>query len=648
MSAKNSRISGFMWRFLCSILVIAAAVVYSVCTYIKKTYNVSLEEIINTFFLPTEGTGATVILDAMRFCVPFVFWLGGIIAAAICVIDVKLSGRKYKYLILWRTAVFLLCVINAAASLAYVDISYGLTDYLRMRNSSTTVYEEYYVDPMSADVTINDPKRNLIYIFIESMENTYADAQMGGAQEHNYIPNLTQLADENISFSNSDRLGGFLPSTGTGWTMAGLLACTSGVPFSFPLQGNKMEMEKLFGSGLHTMGDFLEKEGYANYFLCGSDAAFAGRDKYFEQHGNYEIFDYNTAIMEEDISSDYYVWWGYEDLKLYDIAKKKLLEISKNPEPFNFTLLTVDMHATSGYICSNCGDQYPEQLANVVACADRQAYDFIEWLKSQDFYKDTTIVITGDHLRMDKDLMPAANENYERTVYNCFINSAVQAQEDVMINRRFTAEDIFPTVLASIGYKIKDGRLGLGTDLFSGRQTLAEQLGINQLNVLLSAGSDYYIQHFSPELNVETGRDKYKNTDCITSINFCGPGYNLDQYDHSGISYAEDEYSWSDGYHTRIVIPTNSNAERLFVSLKVTQTYTDKPNYTLNCNGQAVLSGTAEYYGYLEFEAENTSNTLILEIDLPDAVSPSAYGSADERILSLAFYDLKIYEIISN
>lgn len=132
------------------------------------------------FFLPTEGTGATVILDAMRFCVPFVFWLGGIIAAAICVIDVKLSGRKYKYLILWRTAVFLLCVINAAASLAYVDISYGLTDYLRMRNSSTTVYEEYYVDPMSADVTINDPKRNLIYIFIESMENTYADAQMGG------------------------------------------------------------------------------------------------------------------------------------------------------------------------------------------------------------------------------------------------------------------------------------------------------------------------------------------------------------------------------------------------------------------------------------------------------------------------------------
>lgn len=249
---------------------------------------------------------------------------------------------------------------------------------------------------------------------------------------------------------------------------------------------------------------------------------------------------------------------------------------------------------------------------------------------------------------MDKDLMPDADENYERTVYNCFINSAVQPQEDVMINRRFTAEDIFPTVLASIGYKIKDGRLGLGTDLFSGRQTLAEQLGINQLNVLLSAGSDYYIQHFSPELNVETGRDKYKNTDCITSINFCGPGYNLDQYDHSGISYAEDEYSWSDGYHTRIVIPTNSNAERLFVSLKVTQTYTDKPNYTLNCNGQAVLSGTAEYYGYLEFEAENTSNTLILEIDLPDAVSPSVYGSADERILSLAFYDLKIYEIISN
>ncbi len=645
MNIKNNKILGIVWRFFCSILFIAAVIIYSLCTYIKKAYNVSVEEILNTLLLPTEGTGTTVVFDVIQFCMPLVLCLGGIIIAIICLVDVKLYTHKSKFLKWWRAVASFTAVITVTVSLIYVDISYGLTDYLRLRNSSTTVYEEYYVDPLLADVTISDAKRNLIYIFVESMENTYADIQTGGAQKENYIPNLTQLANANISFSNTDRLGGFLPSTGTGWTMAGLLACTSGVPFSFPLQGNKMESERLFGSGLHTLGDFLKREGYANYFLCGSNASFGGRDKYFEQHGNYEIFDYNTALQEGDIPPDYYVWWGYEDSKLYDIAKKKLSEISENPEPFNFTLLTVDMHATSGYICNQCEDQYSEQLANVVACADRQVYHFIEWLKTQDFYENTTIVITGDHLRMDKDLIPDTDNNYERTVYNCFINSTVHPQKDVMNNRTFIAEDIFPTVLSSMGYKINGGRLGLGTDLFSGRQTIAEQVGIDELNVLLSAGSDYYIQHFSPELNVKTGREKYKDTYCITSINFSGANYNLNEYEHTGISYAEDGYSWTDGYNAKIVIPLVTTEKKLFVSIKLIHTYTDQPIYTLKCNGQIVLSGAADYYDYLEFEVQNKNDELILEIELPDAVSPSAYGSSDERILSLALYDLKVYKI---
>ena len=54
------------------------------------------------------------------------------------------------------------------------------------------------------------------------MESTYSDKKDGGAYDHNFIPALTNLALDNINFSNSDKLGGAYPTTGTTWTMGGL------------------------------------------------------------------------------------------------------------------------------------------------------------------------------------------------------------------------------------------------------------------------------------------------------------------------------------------------------------------------------------------------------------------------------------------
>ena len=55
---------------------------------------------------------------------------------------------------------------------------------------------------------------------------------------------------------------------------------------TFGCQMNVHESEKLAG--------ILEQNGYQQEFLCGSDSNFAGRAKYFKQHGNYEVFDIYT------------------------------------------------------------------------------------------------------------------------------------------------------------------------------------------------------------------------------------------------------------------------------------------------------------------------------------------------------------------
>ena len=178
-----------------------------------------------------------------------------------------------------------------------------------------------------------------------------------------------------------------------------------------------------FAPNLETLGNVLQEKGYTQEFLCGSNASFGGRRTYFTGHGNYDIYDYETAISTGRLPSDYYVWWGFEDSVLYDIAKEELLRLSETGEPFNLTMLTVDTHFPDGYLCSLCEEgKYSVPLASIVECADRQAANFIQWCKEQDFYEDTVIVVMGDHPRMDTLLVSGA-DLADRKVYECFINA---------------------------------------------------------------------------------------------------------------------------------------------------------------------------------------------------------------------------------
>lgn len=147
-----------------------------------------------------------------------------------------------------------------------------------------------------------------------------------------------------------------------------------------------------------------------------------------------------------------------------------------------------------GHICGLCGDQYPEQLANVLVCADNQIQDFLDWCALQPWYEDTVIVIQGDHTRMDTALVG----DYEhRRVYNCFINADYDESMLDKDYREFTTMDMCPTILSAMGFEIPGDRQGIGTDLFSDRPTLAEELGMDYLQMEIPKNSKFYIDEFS-------------------------------------------------------------------------------------------------------------------------------------------------------
>ncbi len=382
---------------------------------------------------------------------------------------------------------------------AYADSQLKIRDYTRSLREESKLFEDNYVDPQKVKLTFPDKKRNLIWIYLESMETTMFSRQNGGAFDQSRIPELEALAVDkrNLSFSHSNIAGGITKTAGSYWTVGALAAQSSGIPIK-PVSGigeNSLGDFEEFLPGAYGLGEVLKDNGYKQKFIIGSDASFGGRDKLWQQHGEYEVFDFKTAKQKGLISEDYKVFWGYEDKKLFSFAKTELTNLAKNDQPFNFQLLTVDTHFVDGYLDPSCPQPFTSQYENVYACSSKMINDFVSWLKQQPFYDNTTVVITGDHLGMQTEFyeqfMP--NQNYQRAIYNVFINSKLTTAKTK--NRQASAFDMYPTVLASIGIKIDGDQMALGTNLDSSKPTLFEKYDdYNYVNQELEKKSSYYNQ----------------------------------------------------------------------------------------------------------------------------------------------------------
>ena len=385
-------------------------------------------------------------------------------------------------------------LVALIASCSWFVHRLNVVDFVSDSVTESDFIEEHYVNPNDANLVFPETKRNLIYIFLESMETTYSDPSAGGLITSNFIPELMMLAAENVSFSNDSTFGGALTVDGTTWTAAAMVAQTSGVMVKVPFTADTYGGENEFIPGLVSIGEVLEKQGYQQMLLIGSNGQFAGRDSYFTEHGNYQVLDTEELKAQGRLPEDYREWWGFEDQKLFAYAKEELTKLGESGQPFNFTMLTADTHFPDGYVCELCDDFYEEQYSNVLACSSRQVSEFISWIQEQPFYENTTIVISGDHLTMDPEFLDEIEEDYVRTVYNCIINSPIQPVQST--NRQYTVMDMMPTTLAAMGVTIEGERLGLGTNLFSGMKTLMEQYGFEFLVEELQKKSVFYNTQF--------------------------------------------------------------------------------------------------------------------------------------------------------
>ena len=481
-----------------AIIAILAGLVVSLVFWVLRTWaNLKADELIYQLNAPMEGTNTDIIMDAVKSCVPVM------ILCLAAVIGLFIIFRKKKLFWLVMPLVIIASLAAAAGALKHGWDELEMTEYLENKDKDTGFIDGNYISPSSIQMEFPEKKRNLIYIFLESMEVTYADKENGGAFDVNFIPELTTLAQENEDFSGSDSaLNGGYDMPSTTWTVAALFAQSSGLPLTISIERNSMNTQETFMPNVITTGDILEEAGYNQMFLIGSDATFGGRRLLFTDHGNFTIHDLIYAGDSGRLPKGYYEWWGYRDSLLFEYAKEELEDLSSQEEPFNLTMLTVDTHFEDGFVCDLCGDEFGDnQYGNVMACSSRQVTEFVHWIQQQDFYENTTIVISGDHHTMDGNFCEDVDEDYVRRVYTTIINPAVEVADPA--NRRdFTTFDMFPTTLASIGVKIQGNRLGLGTNLFSDEPTLLETYGMEEMKVGVSSKSEL-MDYFTAEVDEE-------------------------------------------------------------------------------------------------------------------------------------------------
>lgn len=384
---------------------------------------------------------------------------------------------------------------------AFLLLSTIFTFYLLKFDEVMTMYytnssyiEQNYVDIRKIKTTFPTRKRNLIHIYFESVENSYFDKANGGYMNENLMPELLKLTKEGINFSGHNTLGGPYQTHGSSWSVAGFVNMMSGIPLKVATNGKTYGLDGEFLPGIYNLGDFLNDNGYEQTIMFGSDSAFGGLDIYFKDHGKFNIFDWKYAQQTGLIPQDYRVWWGFEDDKLYEYAKRELTRLAQTGKPFNFMMENADTHFPNGYLTDKTPKKYDSQYANVIAHSSSELVRLIRWIQQQEWYDNTTVVITGDHLSMDKEFFKDFQDKYQRTIFNVILNAPITTIYNK--NRQFSPVDFYPTIVASLGIEIEGNRLGLGTNLFSGQPTLIERDTLNDFNKNLRANSPFYNREF--------------------------------------------------------------------------------------------------------------------------------------------------------
>ncbi len=166
-----------------------------------------------------------------------------------------LIGKILKLFYLIIKSKLHVCLFIAA--IGYYSYRFPPIPYFQNKTNLNKLWKEY-TDPKKVNIQANNPK-NLVLIYLESVENTYKNEKLFG---RNLLSDLDKLGV--VSFQNYKQVLGT-------WTMSATFGTQCGVPMKI----SYLDYDNI------CLSDILSKYGYNNVYMQGNSLSFTSTKEFF-------------------------------------------------------------------------------------------------------------------------------------------------------------------------------------------------------------------------------------------------------------------------------------------------------------------------------------------------------------------------------
>ncbi len=453
------------WRLL-KIWLAVCVLLFAVLTVIEIGFGLITGNGVDdsVFFHMTTGLEGG---DVSQYTMPIVvgavvILLFGVLPAAL---TLRLSPGRTQRSFVWNGVTAVL----ALAALLLHPATTATASYA-LRFSLAEQRQDGFVVPVARpDETV--ARKNLVLIYLESVERTYFDEERFPA----LVQRLRALESRATTFTDVSQ------TIGAGFTIGGMVASQCGTPLILSGGENSMRVSR-FLAGATCLGDLLQDAGYELSYLGGAPLEFAGKGAFYKTHGYDTVQGYDELAPIQD-TPDYRAEWGLQDDALFDLARRRMAELARGDKPFALTMLTLDTHHPNGHGDTNktCRDlKYRDgknPILNSVVCADTLAAQFVEDILAGPEGKNTVVAVMSDHLAMGNSASGQLEAGPRR---NLFLLIDPEDAVGATVDRPATTLDIGPTILTRLGLGVD--RMGFGVDLLGEAPTLPEELKVSSDN----------------------------------------------------------------------------------------------------------------------------------------------------------------------
>jgi len=254
----------------------------------------------------------------------------------------------------------------------------------------------------------------------------------------------------------------------------------------------------------------LDQKGYTTAAFHGDVPSFWNRDSTYKSWG-YQYFFSSQYYKEKP---NYSVGYGLKDKIFFRDSAQYLQQL---PQPFYVKLITLTNHypylldkENTSFPATKTGDKTVDPYVQTAHYLDQAFGEFLNYLKKTGLYKNSAIVLYGDHYGISNNHRPAIAQLLHKKSINSYDLAQFQKVPFMIhspnlkggIRNTYGGEiDVLPTLLHLIGDK-NNNTIQFGTDLLSKQhdQTVAFRDGDFVTPKYTKVGSSVYLTKTGKEI----------------------------------------------------------------------------------------------------------------------------------------------------